>query len=168
MNTPAYLCIDNLNGKRPETEAERTVRVGDSNIALSELFNLESDGSTVAYALEEVSATGNITAAIDGDALSVNAAANAEKVVVVSATQKGKTQYVRLTISVDGTTYATDIENNGVKVTVNGNVIKVNGAKGVRVFSTTGALVGTGNEIDVVPGVYLIVADGTTHKVIVK
>ncbi len=168
MNTPAYLCIDNLNGKRPETEAERTVRVGDSNIALSELFNLESDGSTVAYALEEVSAKGNITAAIDGDALSVNAAANAEKVVVVSATQKGKTQYVRLTISVDGTTYATDIENNGVKVTVNGNVIKVNGAKSVRVFSTTGALVGTGNEIDVVPGVYLIVADGTTHKVIVK
>ncbi len=168
MNTPAYLCIDNLNGIRPETEAERTVRVGDTNIALSDLFSLESDGSSVSYAVEEVSTKGNITATVDGEALSVNAVAGAEKVVVVSATQKGKTQYVRLTITVDGTTYIGDVAGQGVNVAVSGNTIKVNGAKSVRVFSTTGALVGTGNDIDVVPGVYLVVADGATHKVVVK
>ena len=53
MNTPAYFCMDNLGGVRPETEDERNVRVGDSNIALADLFNLETDGATVKYALEE-------------------------------------------------------------------------------------------------------------------
>lgn len=169
MNTPAYFCMDNLGGVRPETEAERNVRVGDSNIALADLFNLESNGATVKYALEEVSTDGNITAAIDGDAISVNAAAGAKKVVVVSATQKGKTQYVRLTINVDASTYIGDVINPNAKVSVNGNTIKVSGAKSVNVFSTTGALISAGADtIDVVPGVYLVVADGITHKVLVK
>ena len=169
MNTPAYFCMDNLGGVRPETEAERNVRVGDSNIALADLFNLESNGATVKYALEEVSTDGNITAAIDGDAISVNAAAGAKKVVVVSATQKGKTQYVRLTINVDASTYVGDVINANAKVSVNGNTIKVSGAKSVNVFSTTGALISAGADtIDVVAGVYLVVADGITHKVLVK
>ena len=47
--------------------------------------------------------------------------------------------------------------------------IKVSGAKSVNVFSTTGALISAGADtIDVVPGVYLVVADGITHKVLVK
>lgn len=169
MNTPAYFCMDNLGGIRPEAEDERIVRVGDSSIALAELFNLESDGAAVKYALEEVSTDGNITAAIDGDALSVNAAAGAKKVVVVSATQKGKTQYVRLTINVDASTYVGDVINPNAKVSVSGATIKVSGAKSVSVFSTTGALISAGADtIDVVPGVYLVVADGITHKVLVK
>ena len=169
MNTPAYFCMDNLGGVRPETAAERNVRVGDSNIALADLFNLESNGATVKYALEEVSTDGNITAAIDGDAISVNAAAGAKKVVVVSATQKGKTQYVRLTINVDASTYVGDVINPNAKVSVNGNTIKVSGAKSVNVFSTTGALISAdADTIDVVAGVYLVVADGITHKVLVK
>lgn len=168
MNTPAYFCMDNLGGKRHETEAERVVRVGDSSIALTDLFSLESDGSTVTYALENVSTEGNISAAIDGDALNVNAAANAQKVVVVSATQKGKTQYVRLTINVDASTYVGDVNITGTKVSVNGNTIKVTGAKNVSIYSTSGALVSTSAEADVVPGVYLVVTDGTAHKVLVK
>ena len=143
--------------------------VEDTDITLDDLFNLESNGATVKYALEEVSTDGNITAAIDGDAISVNAAAGAKKVVVVSATQKGKTQYVRLTINVDASTYVGDVINPNAKVSVNGNTIKVSGAKSVNVFSTTGALISAGADtIDVVPGVYLVVADGITHKVLVK
>lgn len=168
MNTPAYFCMDNLNGVRPETEAERIVRVGDSNIDLNELFNLESNGATVTFAVEDVSTTGNITVALNDNALNVNAAANAEKVVVVSATQKGKTQYVRLYISVDNTTGVNDVINSDVKVSVSDGTIKVNGAKHVNIFSTTGAMISTNNEADVVPGVYMIVADGKTYKVLVK
>ena len=41
--------MDNLGGVRPETEAERNVRVGDSNITLDDLFNLESNGATLNY-----------------------------------------------------------------------------------------------------------------------
>lgn len=168
MNTPAYLCMDNLGGTRHETADERVVRVGDSSIALSDLFSLESDGSTVTYALEDVSTVGEISAAIDGDALNVNAAAEAQKVVVISATQKGKTQYVRLTINVDASTYVGDVTNAGTKVSVSGSTIKVAGAKQVSIYSTSGALVSTSAEADVVPGVYLVVADGTAHKVLVK
>lgn len=76
---------------------------------------------------------------------------------------------MRLTINVDASTYIGDVINPNAKVSVNGNTIKVSGAKSVNVFSTTGALISAGADtIDVVAGVYLVVADGITHKVLVK
>lgn len=58
---------------------------------------------------------------------------------------------------------------NGVTITTTGGNIKVTGAAGVAVYTVSGAQVSAGKtEIDVVPGVYIVVANGQAHKVLVK
>ncbi len=62
-----------------------------------------------------------------------------------------------------------EIGNNKAMISVNGNTIQVSGATHVAVYTMTGAQVSAGHaKVDVVPGVYIVVADGQSHKVMVK
>lgn len=54
------------------------------------------------------------------------------------------------------------------KVTVENGVITVEGAEDVAIFSMNGSTVTLGNSASVVPGVYIVVADGNSAKVVVK
>lgn len=60
------------------------------------------------------------------------------------------------------------IAGSKVNVSSNGNVVTVEGARHVNFYSVTGALVATGNSCTLPTGIYLVVADGTVHKIAVK
>lgn len=133
LNTPAYFAMDDFNGTRLETEATIEVPMGESVIDLSEYFDVLTDGSSVKMAIEQVSGDEAITlTAGEGCTFTVNAAQDAEtRTVVVALTQKGKTQYLRLTINVSPTTGIKELSINktkAYKIIKDGQVIIVKGA----------------------------------------
>ncbi|MCM1109370.1 MAG: DUF4465 domain-containing protein [Clostridium sp.] len=96
LNTPAYFCMDDFNGHRAITEAEEQTVTGD--IVLADLFTFDEDEATVTYALpdglpEGIAATVEITT--DG-MLRVNGQVGEDFSLLVSATQRGQIQFVRL------------------------------------------------------------------------
>ena len=75
---------------------------------------------------------------------------------------------VYLTKAPDVVTAIDQINGSGVKVSVNGRTINVAGASSVAIYNTAGALVSR-NAATVLPaGVYIVIADGKSYKVIVK
>lgn len=60
------------------------------------------------------------------------------------------------------------VNSDAVKVNVAGGCISVTGAEKVAIYNIAGALVGTGREVQVAKGIYVVVADGKALKVIVK
>ncbi|MBQ6203370.1 MAG: DUF4465 domain-containing protein [Prevotella sp.] len=102
MTTPAYFCIDNFNGTRPEKEAPEQNVDEKAEIALAELFTLDASG-TVVYALadelpSDIKATVTLDAATG--TLTIEGTEDEQFTVVVSSTQKGKTQFVKIPVSV--------------------------------------------------------------------
>lgn len=127
LNTAAYFVMDDFNTERDMTEQTIGVPQGQSTISLYELFELTQDGSTISYAMEEVATqpagaprrettVGNeMQLTLDENGIvSVNATTqNCEQTVIVSATQKGQTQYVKLTVNVDTSTNVRTIDADG-------------------------------------------------------
>ena len=118
LNTPAYFAMDNLGGERDMTTAVRTVTPGtDKVVALAPLFDLVDDGSTITFALEGTPRQGagypasdNISVTLAGDRLLVSSDDDkVQRTVVVSATQKGHTQFVELTVGIDSSTAVNEI-----------------------------------------------------------
>ena len=110
LNTAAYFVMDDFNCERDMTEESVTVPMGESTINLSDFFTLVNDGSTIIYDMEEV-AEGNgrdtsvgtnlVLTLTDEGTINVNAIEDdGDQAVIVSATQKGQTQYVKLAVSV--------------------------------------------------------------------
>ena len=102
MTTPGYFCLDNFNSARPEKEAP-TQNVEDAaEISLADLFTTDATG-TVVYALaDELPSDIKATVTFDAEAgkLIVEGTDAEEFTVVVSCTQKGKTQYLKIPVSV--------------------------------------------------------------------
>ena len=102
MTTPGYFCIDNFNGTRPEKEAPEQSVNEKAEIALADLFTLDASG-TVVYALAD-GLPGDIKATVTLDAatgtLTIEGTDAEQFTVVVSSTQKGKTQFLKIPVSV--------------------------------------------------------------------
>lgn len=93
LNTPAYFCLDDLNGNR--TTAEAAVQTGRS-VELASLFSFATNEGTVSYALPDSAYDGTAgMASLTADGRLVLADGVTGRLsVVVSATQRGKTEFV--------------------------------------------------------------------------
>ena len=113
MTTPGYFCIDNFNGTRSETEAAEQVIVENGDIALADLVTLEATGTAVYALADELPAGIKSTVTLDAatGTLTVEGSEPEQFTVVVSCTQKGKTQYVKVPVSV---VEATDGDNSAL------------------------------------------------------
>lgn len=75
---------------------------------------------------------------------------------------------VYLTKAPDVVTAIDQINGSGVKVNVASGTINVAGASSVAIYNTAGALVSRNATTMLPAGVYVVVADGKSYKVIVK
>ena len=102
MVTPGYFCVDNFNGKRAEKEVEMVTVEGNKVIQLAELFTLDASGTVVYTAPdgmpEGVEATINFDAA--GGTITIDGSKDETFNIIVAMTQKGKTQYVKIPVTV--------------------------------------------------------------------
>lgn len=136
LTTPTYFCMDNLNGYRTETDYQ--IDTESSVVSIAEAFQLEPAGSIV-YAFADILADElkNIVS-LDGDNLKIDTEDAIEFDVVVSATQRGKTQFVKLHINktivsgIDGMSADSDVD---ARYTIDGKVINGNSsAKGIQII----------------------------------
>ena len=113
LNTPAYFAMDNFGGERVMASKNCVIKPGQNKrINLASMFDLLNDGSTITFALETQPRNGagypaseSIDVALDGDQLLVSTDQDmVQRTVVVSANQKGHTQFVDLTIQIDSVT----------------------------------------------------------------
>ena len=146
LNTSAYFCMDDFNGERIVKEAP-TQTAGDE-IDLSQFFVFDDASATVRYAFadeltDELSQ--NVTLTADGK-LSVKSGYYSKFNVVVSATQKGKIQFVSVPFDIvdgingiDGTNGSNisaryNISGQKLNTRQNGvNIIRTNDGKTVKV-----------------------------------
>ncbi len=103
LTTATYFCLDNLGDKRPETTATLEITEG-TTASIADAFTLGEQG-TVTYAIadalpEELSGI----VSLEGDVLTVDTNDAKDFEIVISATQRGKTQYVRYSVSKSVTT----------------------------------------------------------------
>ena len=75
---------------------------------------------------------------------------------------------VYLTKAPQAYTAINNVVNDAVNVSVNGRTINVAGASSVAIYNTAGALVSRDAETQLPAGVYVVIADGKSYKVIVR
>ena len=61
-----------------------------------------------------------------------------------------------------------NVNGDAVKINVTAGAIAVDGAKHVAVYNMAGALVGSGSQVSVPAGIYVVIADGHMRKVVVR
>lgn len=128
LNTAAYFVMDDFNCERDMTEESEIVPMGESTIDLTGYFILAQDGSTVTYGMEmagghqasaarRAEGNGILTATLnENGTLNVNAASEGTESIIVWATQKGQTQYVKLNLTADFSTSVNELSaHRGVK-----------------------------------------------------
>ena len=71
-------------------------------------------------------------------------------------------------IAASPSTSIEDIDDQEVTVTASQGLIAVSGARQVAVYNLAGALMGTGSQMRLPSGAYIVVADGTIHKVLMR
>ena len=69
---------------------------------------------------------------------------------------------------IDDATGIGSVTNDAVAVKTAGGLLTVSGARWVAVYNMAGALVGTAHEQHLAAGIYVVVADGVAHKVVVR
>lgn len=131
LNTPAYFAMEDFNGTRLETEDVVETTTGETSVDLTDYFDINTvSGATVAYAIESVGDVENIALNIEGNELNITADEAGTRTVVVAMTQKGQTQYLRLTVKVTASTGLNDIKvttDKAYKTVEDGQVIIVKG-----------------------------------------
>ena len=150
LTTPTYFAFDNFNGVRNE-KAGAAVAAQGQTIDISSNFTPDGSKATMKYAIVElVPSTVKAKVSIDeatGE-LSIKGETSEEFEIVVSMTQAGKTQYVRIPVTfVTGINVLAEGSNDAVISVQNGEIV-VNGAASdytVEVYSTSGMLVGKAN-----------------------
>lgn len=184
LTTPMYFCMDNLNGHRKITDAP--VQSVSSTIKLSDLFTLDGSSATVTYALADALAPtvkSQVEITADGH-LKISGSKSETFSVLVSATQKGKIQFVRIPVSYTTGIDGADASVGVLNVFVDNERIYVNGLTGTataHIFTANGVLVTTltasGNVSSVHSeamnaGVYVVkvTTDGrsTTRRVVIR
>ncbi|MEG2164498.1 MAG: DUF4465 domain-containing protein, partial [Bacteroidales bacterium] len=102
MTTPAYFCIDDMNGLRNITEGKpQIVGVGEYSIELTKFFIKDNALANVTYKIEDDCDKLAIDASVSGTDLILTTKQEGTYYLVISATQKGKKQFVRIPITVD-------------------------------------------------------------------
>ena len=77
-------------------------------------------------------------------------------------------EIAHFTIAANTQTSIEDIDDQEVTVTASQGLIAVSGARQVAVYNLAGALMGTGSQLRLPSGAYIVVADGTVHKVVMR
>ena len=102
LNTPMYFAMDDLGGEPEAGTAEVLAGVGPSTYKAANFFELDADGSMVTFAIEEPVASAGLDVNLEDSKIVVSGKENgASGTVRLSATQKGHTQFVDLTVTVD-------------------------------------------------------------------
>ncbi len=139
LTTPTYITVAD----------QITVPVGSKNVQLAGLFTLEGNGATVTYAFPDGIDSTDVEASIDDNGMLTltGKTEGAETSVLLSATEAGKTQFVRLPIRVERGTgvdqvgVTTDVAIYPVPVTSVLNIATSLTDYTVSVFNTAGAAV---------------------------
>ncbi len=150
LNTSTYFCLDNVNGER--VISETPLQTAGGEVDLSQFFTFDDATATVSYSFaDELDSelAENVSLSTDGK-LSVKNEYYKAFNVVVSATQRGKIQFLRVPFSIATGLNGVDngFEGNNVaeRYNINGQKLS-NTQKGVNIIRTT---------------------DGKTRKVAVK
>lgn len=103
MTTPAYFCLDDVNGKRIIADRRAPdVALGKTTIPLAQFFTFEDADASIVYAMEGDYDSSKIEATLKADQLEVDAKEdNSTTSMLVKAIQKGKIQYSRIVLNVD-------------------------------------------------------------------
>jgi hypothetical protein len=136
LTTATYFCLDNLGDKRPETTATLEITEG-TTASIADAFTLGEQG-TVTYAIADAlpeELAGIVS--LEGDVLTVDTNDAKDFEIVISATQRGKTQYVRYSVSKSVTTgiieFNADDENIEGRYTLDGKKIIDKNHRGIEV-----------------------------------
>ena len=68
----------------------------------------------------------------------------------------------------DSAVPVSDMDANAPKITTTNGRINVEGGENVVVYSMSGSSVGSGHEVNVPSGIYIVVVDGKSKKIMVK
>lgn len=147
INTPTYLCIENF-GTEPDAEA-RALAVPEDGVDLSNHFDIEADGTRTEYSVKQTSGAEVYTVRVDNgrlylDPAPVNAVdADPTVTALVSMRQKGRTQYLDMTLTKDLGSGIDGVgtDSSDVKVSVSANAVCINtGSTGysVDIYSADG------------------------------
>ena len=104
LTTPTYFCMDNLGGERAVADAETLNIANEQNevtVSLKDYFSFENAEATIVYAFAEpLSEAVKADVTISEGNLVVKGTENDETFeVILCATQKGMTQYLRLPVN---------------------------------------------------------------------
>ena len=138
LNTPAYFCLDNFNGNRVVSEAAMQAAGGE--IDLSKLFTFDDANATVSYAFADAlgeELKQNVTLSSDGR-LTVKDGFYKKFDVTVSATQKGKAQFLKIPFDiVNGINklYGEDDANVSARYNISGQKLN-NCQRGINIIRT--------------------------------
>lgn len=138
LNTPAYFCLDNFNGNRVVGEAAMQAAGGE--IDLGKFFTFDDANATVSYAFADAlgeELKQNVTLSSDGK-LTVKDGFYKKFDVTVSATQKGKTQFLKIPFDiVNGINklYGEDDANVSARYNISGQKLD-NRQRGINIIRT--------------------------------
>lgn len=138
LNTPAYFCLDNFNGNRVVGEAAMQAAGGE--IDLSKFFTFDDAEATVSYAFADAlgeELKQNVTLSSDGR-LTVKDGFYKKFDVTVSATQKGKAQFLKIPFDiVNGINklYGEDDANVSARYNISGQKLN-NRQRGINIIRT--------------------------------
>ena len=138
LNTPAYFCLDNFNGNRVVGEAAMQAAGGE--IELGKFFTFDDANATVSYAFADAlgeELKQNVTLSSDGK-LTVKDGFYKKFDVTVSATQKGKTQFLKIPFDiVNGINklYGEDDANVSARYNISGQKLD-NRQRGINIIRT--------------------------------
>ncbi len=138
LNTAAYFCMDNFNGERVVTEAETQSEGGE--ISLDKFFSFDDKDATVTYAFaDELTAELAESVSLSDGKLIVKKNFNEKFDVTVSATQKGKIQFVKIPFDIVSGISGTETENGNVAARYNVGGQKLNSRqRGINIIRTAG------------------------------
>lgn len=191
LTTPTYACLDDFGGTREISDAKKALAgiTIPATVDLQTLFNLDNDNSTVTYAIVDNCDAAKATMAIAGGILTISGLTDkTETSAVVSATQKGKIQFVNIPVEIDeekasvnDVAVDADVRIFPVPATDRLNIRTAMTDYAVRIYATNGSLVmeqiGNNGSIAVpvnhlAKGVYILTIDNaqqsSKHRVVVK
>lgn len=191
LTTPTYACLDDFGGNREISDAKKALAgiTIPATVDLQTLFNLDNDNSTVTYAIVDNCDAAKATMAIADGILTISGLTDKTKTsAVVSATQKGKIQFVNIPVEIDeekasvnDVAVDADVRIFPVPATDRLNIRTAMTDYAVRIYATNGSLVmeqlGNNGSIAVpvnhlAKGVYILTIDNaqqsSRHRVVVK
>lgn len=191
LTTPTYACLDDFGGNREISDAKKALAgiTIPATVDLQTLFNLDNDNSTVTYAIVDNCDAAKATMAIADGILTISGLTDkTETSAVVSATQKGKIQFVNIPVEIDeekasvnDVAVDADVRIFPVPATDRLNIRTAMTDYAVRIYATNGSLVmeqlGNNGSIAVpvnhlAKGVYILTIDNaqqsSRHRFVVK